>query len=100
MSDLADLARQLEAMKPIDVTLTPAALFAIVGLMQIAAEMPNNRVSLTPAARLTLRQLRQHLPPGLRAIADDAARKTREELRRPITERVFAAARAAGECPN
>lgn len=100
MSDPADLLRQLEAMKPIDVTLTPAALFAIVGLMQIAGELPNNPISRTAAARLTLRQLRHYLPEGLRQIADGAARETRDKLRRPIAERVFAAAQAAGENPN
>lgn len=98
--DIHDMTDQLASMKAIDVTLSPAALFSIVGLMAIAGQVPGNPISQTHAARRTLEQLRQQLPDALQRIVDGAARQTRDELRKPIMEQLLAAAEAACRSQN
>lgn len=97
MSDLDQFWKQL---KRVTVTMSSAEVFAIVCLMQIADEVPRNTIGQTTAAREALTLLRSALPPVLRTCADKAARRARDELSKPIRERLMAAAIAAGEARN
>ena len=98
--DLKEVIRQLEANKPVTISISLGMVFALVSQLETANQVPDNPVGETEPAKRLLAHLRATLPSELLVLVDRAAAETHAELQKPIQERVFAAALAAGEYSN
>lgn len=100
MNDPAEMGKQLKACDDVTVTLTPAAVFAILCEMQVAEAVPGNPIGQVVAAKAVINHLRERVPETFVRMADKAAGDVSKYLEKEIRRRLAAASVAACECPN
>ena len=100
MTDPQRYDEMLEEMGPVTVTLEPDELCAVIGQVEVANHIAGNMVGSLPTIHEALRKLSANMPAELRAITKNAGLHAQKDLLKRIRNALFAAATAAGECPN